>query len=46
MWCAFWVCALGSDGPPEDVLRQIKQEFTYQSSLDLGDDTFELVRYV
>lgn len=33
-----------ADGPPEEVIRLIKEEFTYQSSLDLGDDTFELVR--
>ena len=32
-----------SDGPPEEVIHLIEEEFVYQSSLDLGDDTFEMV---
>ncbi len=35
-----------ADGSPEDVKARILHEFAYQSSQDLNEDTYELVRSV
>lgn len=41
---AFPFHLIAANGSPEDVKRAIAEEFAYQSSMDLGDDTFEMVR--
>lgn len=35
-----------ADGPPDEVRNRILGEFVYQSSLELGDDTYQKVRVI
>jgi adenylate kinase len=42
----FFFHFLDASGSPEEVKELIQREFTYQSSLELGDETFEVVRGV
>ena len=32
-----------AEGPPDEVRNRINEEFVYQSSLELGNDTYQLV---
>lgn len=42
----FFFHFLDAGGSPEDVKDLIQHEFTYQSSLELGDETFDSIRLV